>query len=77
MDDATLSSRGSDESDSFEVSFRGDSAFADVRVFRSPLLDEFEEAEEWCEFEFCCVRGRERMERRGDVPAIVGAGESE
>ena len=71
MDDAIRSSRGSDERYSLDVSFRGDSAFADVRVFRSPLLDEFEEAEEWCEFELCFVSGRERMERRGDVPAIV------
>ena len=40
------SSRGSDGRDSMEVSFLGDSAFADVRVFLSPLLEEFEEAEE-------------------------------
>lgn len=51
--------------------FRGESTFADVRVVRSALPEEFDEAEESWEPEFGGWFVRERTDRRGEVPAIL------
>lgn len=48
---AMVSSGGSEDNEAEGVDLRGDSALLCDRVALSPRVDEFEEAEEWCEFD--------------------------
>jgi hypothetical protein len=54
-----------------EACFRGDSRFSECLDVLSGRPDELDEVEEWCEAECGNCVVRERMERRGDVPAIA------
>ncbi len=70
---ALVSSGGSDDSEAEGVDFRGDSALLCDRVALSARPEEFEEAEEWCEFAWGCWLARAALDERRAVSISANA----